>query len=184
MAGIVGITPDPKAKNDLPLLAVGQFENHLHGGTGIESDPHSSRQVRALHRRRIVQVAVTPEKLDAIAGQRTGRVIDVEEGDTLGEFRAVGVAGIERAAARGEFGTDMHGRLGRQIAQHPLDVSRGRQRPRAARFVAHLEYRKLHRCVGRHENPEFADDTGAAGLENAVTEAMANDVGQPCPGRQ
>ena len=97
-----------------------------------------------------------------------------------GEFRVVRVSREERAAVRVNFGDDMHDRFWPQISQHPFHIP-GRGEPaRSARFVPHLQHRKLDRCIQRHVHPQLRADPVLRMLEDAVAESVAADVrGRP-----
>ena len=93
------------------------------------------------------------------------------------EFAVVGVAREQRPARRIDLGDDVGRGFRAQVAEHPLDVPGGRQAPRAAGSIAHLEHRELDRVLDIHVDPELGMDAAGGVLEHAVAESMAGPVG-------
>ena len=105
--------------------------------------------------RRIAHRPVSAQEFRAVACGRTRRVVDIEERDPIGKFIAVGISCIQRTVPGIDLGRHVHGRLGTQIPQHPLDVSGGGQPSGPAGPVAHLQHHELDRLVERHENGQL-----------------------------
>jgi hypothetical protein len=100
LARLVGIAPDTEPEDDFPFLPVGQIASHLDRPARVQAGSDPAGKVRAMQRGRGAQRTVAPDEFRAVAAQMTRRVIDVEEGNAIGELLAVRVARVERAAAR------------------------------------------------------------------------------------
>ena len=120
--------------------------------------------------------AVPAEEFGAISAQRPRQVVDVEEGDPARKLAVVGVAREQCSARRVDLGDDVRRGFRAQVAEHPLDESGGRQAPRAAGSIAHLEDRELDRVVDVHVDPELGMDAAGGVLEDAVPESVAGPV--------
>ncbi|KFB72658.1 MAG: hypothetical protein AW09_002150 [Candidatus Accumulibacter phosphatis] len=178
LVGFVSVAADTEPKDNLPLLPVGQVETDLDCAAGIQASPHLAGKAPAMQCGRIAQRAVAPQEFRAVAAELAQRVIDVEEGDAIGELGTVGVARVERAASGVDFGTDMHRRFGAQIAQHPLDIGCRREAARPARFIAHFQHRELDRRVDGHVHPQFRADAFRSGREHAVAKSVSDHIGR------
>src|SRR3954468_8666410 len=75
-----------EAKNDFALLPFGQVERHLHRCTRIKRSAHFTGKTGAVHSRWLTQCAVATEKFGAVAADRSGGLVDVEESDPPREF--------------------------------------------------------------------------------------------------
>ena len=121
--------------------------HHLNRSAGVQSCTHSAGEPAAFHGRRIVERAVATDKLGAIPCQRARRLITVKKSDMGRKVRAVRVAAQQRSAASGHFGLDVHGSLGAQIAQDPLDIGSGGDLARAPGNIAQSKNREFDRGV-------------------------------------
>ena len=146
--------------------------------------PHGSKpradfsgKARALQRRWLREASVPAEKLFPITGEGARRIVDIEEGDALGEFGVVKIARQQRAGLEVHFGLHVEQSFVAQVAQHPFPVAGDGQAARAARDVAQFQNRELHRRIHRHINPQLGDDAVLGVLEHGVAKAMPNDVG-------
>ena len=92
------------------------------------------------------------------------------------EFAVVGVSREQCPARRVDLGDDVGRGFRAQVAEHPLDESGGRQAPRAAGSVAHLEDREFDRILDIHVDPELGMDAAGGVLEDAVAESVAGPV--------
>ena len=119
MPGFPGIAPDPEAKDDLALLAVGQIESDLDCRAGVESGADLSGKTRTPQGSRILQRTVAPDELCPVAAHRARRVVDIEErnapgelpriAQTLAELRGIDLATVAQATTRNArelFGLD------------------------------------------------------------------------------
>ncbi len=142
-----------KPEHDLARLPVAQIDADLKRGAGVQPAAQLAGKMRAAQRRRVFQAAVATDEFGAVAGKTALRIVDIEEGDTAGEFGVVGIARVDRAAGGIDFGGDVHRGLRPQIAQHPFHITGGRQTARTAGLVAQFEDGEFHRRVGGDINP-------------------------------
>jgi hypothetical protein len=155
LARLTGIAPDTEPEDDFTPLPVGQIDAHLNRGAGVEAGTHLAGKPCAAQRGRIACRAVATEEFRAVAGDASLLFIHVEECDPVGKLGVVGVARKERAALRVDFGADVHGRFGAQIAEYPFHVAGRRELARTTGFVAQLQHRKFDRGVDCDIDPEF-----------------------------
>ena len=158
----------------MPLV---QVEGNLDCGAGIKRGPQLARESRARKGRGALQRTVAAQELGSVAGHAPGHVIGVEKRDSVGEFRAVGVAREKSAGAGVGVGDHMRGRLRALGSQHPFHVGGSRQPAWAARIVAQLQHGELHRRVHVHVDPQLRVNAALAVLEDAVAEAVPSDGG-------
>ena len=175
-ARLLDVASGAEAENDLPLFAVGQFERHLDRAAGVECRAQPAGKPRSRQGVGIRGRAVPAEEFGAIPAQRPRQVVDVEEGDPARKLAVVGVSREQRAARGVDLGDDVGRGLRAQVAEHPLDESGGRQAPRAAGSIAHLEHRELDRILDVHVDPELGVDAAGGVLEDAVAESVAGPV--------
>ena len=156
----------------------------LHGGAGIEPAP---TRPESRTRRRAAGLASVPLRpRNSVRSPVTVRIVSLQStnDDAVGEFRAVGVAGEDRAARRIDLGHHVHQRLVAQLAQHPFPVAGDRQLPRPAGAVGDLELDELDRRIGGDVDAQLGDDAVFGVFEDAVAEAVAGDVGVSAACRQ
>ena len=181
--GIVCVAPDAQSEDKCRFLSPTPSSN----GTCIA--PQGSSPAPTLPDRRAADIAsgferspLRPRK--AARSPVTIRLASVtlKNATRLDEFCAVAISGEQRTAGRVDFGDDVHGGLRTEVAQHPLDISRGGEAARPARLVAHLQNRELHRRVERHVNPKLRGDAFLGVFKDAVAESMPGAIGAPCHG--
>ena len=177
LARIVEVAPGTEPEDNLTRFPVGQLERDLDGRAGIQRGADLVGKVGPGHGRRIPERAIASDELGAVAAERPGHIVNVEERNPAGELAVVGIARMERAAQRIDFRDHVHGRFWPQVAQHPLDIAGCGESSCVAGFVAHIQYRELDRGVERHVNRQRRANAALHMLEDAVAESMAAHVG-------
>ena len=182
--GVCAVATQAEPEDQLAFGAVVEREMRLQRGAGVQPRAHSSGQVGAGQGGRRVHAAVAAQEFAAVAIDAACRVVHVEEGHPIGELGVVRVAGEQCAAGRVGFGHHVHRGLRAQVAEQPLDVGGDADSARAARVVAQLQHRELHRGIQRHVDPQLGADAVFHVLEHAVAETVAGGVAAAAATRQ
>ncbi len=177
----------PKKKGYLGALSRVDLDHDLHGCARVEASANVAGQSFVLHRGRIAQRAVAPDKHGAITGERSRRWSRSGKSDAFAKFRVVGIAGNQALALQVPFRHHVHAGFLGIGSENKSGVGGDGHLPPARRVVAQAQSLKAHRqaagIIDRHEGEQPLFDRVAVVFKGCVTLPMSRAIGVLLPDR-